>query len=481
VRGGPSPGAGSLLRVDGEARADEAFDRAGYERFVYLRVDADADAWMITGHYRLSGAAGDLDFAETFTLARGERPLDGPRRVAFARVARLLWLAAGLSYYKTAAPPVVAIPALSPAERIWLEALYREGLGEFAVENGVDLSQRPVLEGPLGEPGTPVGGLELPRRPLVGVGGGKDSCVSLEALRSGDEEPLAFNVGGHRAARDCARAAGLPLVVAHRALDPRLAELNRAGALNGHVPVTAIVSLVAVAQALVSGADEVVLSNERSANVPSFWAHGLPVNHQYSKGLSAERRLSAVLAEVSPGLTCYSLLRPLSELQIASVFARLEPYLPVFTSCNAAFRIEEGRRVERWCAHCPKCRFVVLALAPFLPRERVAAIVGADLLDDEGQLDGYRELLGLTGVKPFECVGEIEESQVALLLAGDRPGWRDAALVRRLLAELRAAGREPDEQAVTAALTPSPEHELPPHALAALTRALRAAEPAAAS
>jgi UDP-N-acetyl-alpha-D-muramoyl-L-alanyl-L-glutamate epimerase len=264
----------------------------------------------------------------------------------------------------------------------------------------------------------------------------------------------------------------VPFVVARRTLDPRLGELNRAGALNGHVPVTAIVSLVAVAQAVVLGSDEVVFSNERSADAPSFWAHGLPVNHQYSKGLAAERRLRAALAGAVPEITYYSLLRPLSELRIASVFARLDAYLPVFTSCNAAFRLEEGRRVERWCGHCPKCRFVFLALAPFLSRDRLVAILGADLLDDEAQLDGYRELLGLTGFKPFECVGEIEESRVALVLAARAPDREGAAVVVRLLEELRAAGVEPGEAEILAALAPGDAHELPPHAEAALRAVL---------
>ncbi len=452
------------------------FDPQGYERFAYTGVDVDLEALTITGRYRLSGPAGDLDLAERFTLATGG-PLGAARAQALHRVARLLWLAAGLSYYKTAAPQVVAVPALTAAEREWLEALYREGLGEFAFENGVDLSRRPVFEQAAGEAPGPVSGLGLPRRSLVAVGGGKDSCVSIEVLRAAGEDLTLFSIGGYRAARDCAAAAGLPLVVARRTLDPALGDLYRDGALNGHGPVTAIVSLVAVAQALVTGADEVVFSNERSANVGSFVANGLPVNHQYSKGLAAERRLRAALAGVTGELTYYSLLRPLSEVQIAAVFARLEPYLPVFTSCNAAFRIDEGRRVERWCGHCPKCRFVFLVLAPFLPRERLTAIFGTDMLADAGQLQGYRELLGLTGFKPFECVGEIEESQVALVLVDRRGQWQGAPVVEALLAELRALGREPGHADVAAVLTASDEHELPPHALAALAAALERVEP----
>jgi hypothetical protein len=467
---------GKLGRNEADPANPRDFHAAGYDTFTYTCVDVDPDARTITGRYRLSGDDGELEFAETFTLAAGDL-LAGARREAFERIARLLWLAAGLSYYKTAAPARVVVRALSAAEREWLEALYREGLGEFAAVNGVDLSSRPVIEVLPGDVPQPVAGLELRRRSLVAVGGGKDSCVSLEVLRRAGGDVVPFSVGGHRAARDCAEVAGLPLVVARRALDPQLGELNQAGALNGHVPVTAIVSLVAVAQAVVLGACEVVFSNERSADAPNFWAHGLPVNHQYSKGLAAERRLRAALRGATPEITYYSLLRPLSELRIASVFARLDAYLPVFTSCNAAFRLDQGRRVERWCGHCPKCRFVFLALAPFLPPERLVAVFGADLLDDEAQLQGFRELLGLAGVKPFECVGEIEESQVALVLAARDGDWAGSALVVRLLGELRAAGAEPGDTEVSAALAAAADHELPAHAQAALEAVLAAAEP----
>ena len=78
------------------------------------------------------------------------------------------------------------------------------------------------------------------------------------------------------------------------------------------------------------------------------------------------------------------------------------------TSCNAAFKLHDAS--ERWCRNCPKCRFVFLAMAPFMPRERVVGIFGGDLLADPEQIPGYRELLGVDGHKPFECVGEVEES-----------------------------------------------------------------------
>ena len=42
-------------------------------------------------------------------------------------------------------------------------------------------------------------------------------------------------------------------------------------------------------------------------------------------------------------------------------------------------------------------------------------IFGKNLLDDKEQLDGFKQLVGLKDFKPFECVGEIEESICALL------------------------------------------------------------------
>src|SRR3954447_16422408 len=169
-----------------------SFDVSGYDTFTYVGVDVlvagldagpEADRYgpTITARYRMSGDAGELEFAEAFRLAPGAALL-GPRRTAFERIARLLWLAAGLSYYKTAAPRSVVVPALSEAEREWLEALYREGLGEFAAVNSVALSSRPVLEVAPGDVPAPIVGLGLGRRSLVAVGGGKDSCVSLEVL-----------------------------------------------------------------------------------------------------------------------------------------------------------------------------------------------------------------------------------------------------------------------------------------------------------
>jgi hypothetical protein len=60
------------------------------------------------------------------------------------------------------------------------------------------------------------------------------------------------------------------------------------------------------------------------------------------------------------------------------------------------------------------------------------------LLDDAAQIDGFAELCGLQRHKPFECVGEIEESATVLAHLVDLADWRDDVVVRALAPRLLA-------------------------------------------
>ena len=79
---------------------------------------------------------------------------------------------------------------------------------------------------------------------------------------------------------------------------PELAALNRSGALNGHVPITAIVSLIAVVGSFVYGYDTIAMAVERSASEETVPVDGVPVNHQYSKSLEFERLLAELIDRV---------------------------------------------------------------------------------------------------------------------------------------------------------------------------------------
>jgi ribosomal protein L25 (general stress protein Ctc) len=386
---------------------------------------------------------------------------------AVARVLELLYVAAGTSYYKVAAPPRVELdtvrmtgPALA-----WARALYRQGLGEFAYRNDlphvldVEIRSGPGTEAPV-VPRSMDG-----RAPVVCVGGGKDSIVSIEVLRTAGFRPAVFAVNPNPIIRAVMEVSEQPVLAARRKLDPRLFELNAEGAYNGHIPVTAINSLIAVATAVLGGYGPVVMSNERSASVPNLSWRGHDINHQWSKGLEAESLLRDALA-AHAGLTnaYFSLLRGMSELHIASLFARIEAYDAVVTSCNVAFRLTDAS--ARWCGDCDKCRFVFLALAPFTERKRLVGIFAKDMLTDTSQLPGYRELCGLAAHKPFECVGETDECLVALALLAGNPEWTDAAVVRLLAADVPATAWPSAGVRADVLRGDAPNHVPPAYALA---------------
>ncbi len=401
--------------------------------------------------YQLSGGSGPaIDFTETLRFPAGAAEFSGERREAFLAILRLLHAVAGVSYFKAAAPPTVELGAhpFTAAELDYVSAVYRHGLREFAYRNDLpavletrftagDAEPAPAADAP------DASWFSIDAPPLVPCGGGKDSIVSTEAMIRAGRNPVAFAVNPNHIITGVVEAAGLELISVTRTLDRRLFQLNRQGAYNGHVPVTAVNSLLAVATSIRHGLGPVVMSNESSASSPNLYWQGEPVNHQWSKGAAAEQALQAALrSRLGVSGLYFSLLRHLNELQIARLFAATTAYDGVLTSCNNAYTIDRPA-TERWCGHCPKCRFVFLALAPFAELDRLVAIFGADLLRDESQLPGYRELLGIGSFKPFECVGEIPESQAAVVRLGELAGWRDALVVGELLADVAASPATP--------------------------------------
>jgi hypothetical protein len=389
--------------------------------------------------------------------------LPDERRPAFDAALRLLHRVAGVSYYKAGIPPAVEVEggALDAATADLLDTLYRHGLAEFAYRNGIDLDGRiafprsapPVHDLPASSsrrrpgssdfavPGTgPIPGqdceaatLDLPRRTLVPIGGGKDSLVVVEALKSIGADATAAWVGASPLIATVAARTGLPTRNIGRELSPVLFDYNRLGAWNGHVPVTAINSAILACAAVLYGFDSIAFANERSASAATLEYAGRQVNHQWSKGRDFEIAFAAYLrSHVAPGLDYFSLLRPFSELAVTRAFAKCgADYFDIFSSCNRNFRILGPKPADRWCGQCPKCHFVFLALAPFLPKPRLLAIFGRNLLDDETQAGGFDALIEYRDHKPFECVGEAAEARAAFAALAVRPEWREDALIAR--------------------------------------------------
>ena len=458
--------------------------RRGQE-FRYESYRLDPASGLLSCRYSLDGQAFEerITFSSPGPVPRWDSP-------AVAAAARLVFLLAGVSYYKTAAPPVISMggTALTPRERAFLRAFYLDGLGEFGYRNGIDLSglriEGPEAEqipaagtGPAGTGPAGPGPAQPPaagtRRALVPFGGGIDSIVTVELVR--DHADVALFVVSRPgdyfdAIEQPAAVTGLPVIRADREIDPQLLRSREFGFLNGHVPVTGIISAIAVMAAALDGRDAVVMSNEWSASVPTMQAGDRAVNHQYSKSAAFEAAFRGVLAETSarlprgPGAAVmpdyFSALRPRTELWIAARFARLQRYHSTFRSCNRAFHIDRARRLDHWCGQCDKCCFIDLILAPFLPAAELGTIFGGrEPLTDPALAGKFRSLLGDVDLsKPFECVGEVNECRAALLLADERADRAGFPLLHELAAEVRALPGRPSTEGL---LQPVGEHFIP--------------------
>ncbi|QXC61423.1 hypothetical protein KSP35_00790 [Aquihabitans sp. G128] len=418
--------------------------------------------------YVLGAGASALELVEEVEL-----PFDLPDSDAVRRAVRALHLVAGVSYYKLVAPTPLHVPDLSPAEAALVRRLYDDGLREFAYRNGiavplpVELVAGPGTDrAPDGEAPADAGGgagvgagvgagASGPGRAgggaasgldgaLVPIGGGKDSA--LVAALVPDGQLFAVNpVGAHE---HLAQALGRPLVAARRRLDPRLRELNAAGAPNGHVPVTAITSAISVLAAIGLGRRDVLMGIERSADEPSLVTpDGTPVNHQFSKSYEAELLLRAVFEPT--GVRYLSLLRPLTELAIGAGVAR-RGLAPDIVSCNRVFTVwneNTSSKEQRACGECAKCLFTSLMVAPSSTPEAIEAQYGRALLDEVAHVEPTRELW--SAEKPFDCVGERLETAAAVVLLARTAGWSHQAVVAALADEaaglLAAAGVDPVE------------------------------------
>ncbi len=405
----------------------EQWQRESSRRFHFGQRRFDPDTGVVELAYHLDG----IELRERFRFPLENATCRCPG--ALEAGLDLLHWTAGISYWKAGCPPAIEFGPRSPDawQARWLARLYREGLAEFAWRNGLEQARWATF--PAAGKAPAAVQCALPRRSLVPMGGGKDSLVALERLRRAGEQPVTVQVGAAVLIRQVARAAGTRHLVVGREVDPTLAQLNRNGAWNGHVPITAINAAALVVLALVQGFDRVVFANEHSADEATLYdEQGRPINHQFSKSFAFEIMLGQWIERcITPDLAVFSLLRRDRELAVCREFADLDRYHDVFSSCNRNFHLD-GARTERWCGRCPKCHFVFLALAPFMAPEALERIFGANLLADESLLPGFRELLAVDGAKPFECVGEAGEARAALLALTTDPSWRGFAVVAGL-------------------------------------------------
>ena len=312
-----------------------------------------------------------------------------------------------ISYWKLACPKRVYIQPfkLDDNQIGWWKKLYFNGLGEFFYLNGIKENVNDFMEIiNESEKSCDKINIQLQESTLVPVGGGKDSVVTLELLKNKMPIiPLIINPRG--ATTECVSTAGFSeeqVAVIKRTLDPTMLKMNNEGFLNGHTPFSAMLAFYTLLIGFLTNSKYIALSNESSANEPTV--PDTEVNHQYSKSVAFENDFRNYVNEyISSDIQYFSFLRPINELQIASLFAKNKDYYKVFKSCNV------GSKTDSWCGKCPKCLFTYIIMSPFISEEELKDIFGKNLLNDNDLLPILKQLKGEAEVKPFECVGTIEE------------------------------------------------------------------------
>ncbi|HUC04172.1 MAG TPA: hypothetical protein VL961_02160 [Acidimicrobiales bacterium] len=428
------------------------------DRFRYVGYSLEPARGRVSCHYETAGHA----FTEEFDFGPGGH-WDDP---TLGAAVRILFLMAGVSYYKTTAARVVDLgeTVSTAADRAFLAEYFVHGLGEFAFRNGLDLRDLRVI-GPDAGGSPPVDYVGSTTSPLIPFGGGIDSIVTATALADRRPSLFVMHPQGHRfdAIEGAVTVSGLPVARAGRTLSPLVRRSSELGFFNGHVPVTAIVTAAALVAAVLGGYESVVMSNEHSASQPTVVDRGHPINHQWSKGVDFERGFGELVRRsLGTGVPVFSYLRPRSELWVAQKFAELDRFHPVFQSCNRAFHQDPAQRLDHWCGTCDKCCFIDLILSPFMDRTALEAIFGgSEPLADVGLLDRFRTLLDVGAApKPFECVGDTAECRGAVLLAAERPDRHDSDVLRALRAEVLARP-DPRPPSATTLLAPMGPHYIP--------------------
>src|SRR5262249_40225406 len=101
----------------------------------------------------------------------------------------------------------------------------------------------------------------------------------------------------------------------------------------------------------------------------------------------------------------FSVLQPVHDEIIFELLARDAELAPLTHSCNVD---------KPWCGACAKCVYVWLQMAAHLPPRTVDATFGDDLGERAANEPVRGALLGLADHTPFECVGSVAESRLAL-------------------------------------------------------------------
>ena len=390
--------------------------KSPYEAFIFEEYAFDSKTGLLTFHYSFDKK---ISFYERIYF---DVPATYDQAV-FERAVFLAFALAGISYYKCypAKKFVFLNHDISPKQAHFFDTAYKNGLSQFIYENGLSPDDIGVFEAT---------GKNKDATPsydgsgtVVLQSGGKDSLLLASLL---EEKGIGFTpwylsqAANHPVILDSVHGT---LVTPKREIDRTLlsnAQTN--GALNGHVPVTFITLAYALIDAVLHGKNTVLAAIGREGEEPHAYLGNFAIRHQWSKTWEAEQLFAEYVDHfISPVLKAGSPLRGFSELKIAELFVTHAwvKYGHHFSSCNIAnYKQGQTNDTLSWCGSCPKCANSFLLLSPFVEETELREIFNGNLFENPELVDIFKGLLGIDDVvKPFECVGEIDELRKAYWLA----------------------------------------------------------------
>jgi len=402
------------------------------DSFTYLAFRVADDKQTVSFEYQITRGDQHHQLTETLTF-----PVELKDTAAQRASLRALHLALGVSYYKIFVSPAITHPyQMNASEAGFWNDVWRGGLGEFLYVNALNPNQLAQFTAQTGEISEEIGDHINGSGVILGIGGGKDSVVAGELLKSLglDVHGFVMATGEQRGqAQAVADTMHVPLHVVERRLDKQLLELQeQPGAYKGHIPISLIFGLVGTALAIATDATSVVVANEASASIPRIDSEHGAVNHQWSKSFGFEVQLQRYIQEhVSPAITYFSAIRQLTSVGVAKLFARLPQYFEVFTSDNFVFRIDPAKRPNaRWSLESPKSLSSFILLAPWLSESDMLRTFGRNFLDEAELETLFWELTGQQGEPPLDCVGTVEELVLSLNLVASQNKFKDSILMK---------------------------------------------------
>jgi len=393
-------------------------------RFIFKSYSFDAVDLTAHFHYAFDNGR---EFQETVIFNKAtqytQEVLDRALFLAFVLI--------GTSYYKSfpTREVVFASHVIDAWQADFFNKVYQEGLSQFAFENGLTRDQLAHFEATNNESRQQ---LEYKGSGVLALeSGGKDSLLVAALL---EEAGVVFTPWYVSSAEDHPAILGgfkAPLLTTMRLIDhDNLQKAQTVGGKNGHIPVTYILQSLALIQAILLGKSTVVVSIAHEGEEAHEWIGDLPVNHQWSKTWAAEQAFATYVEKyVAMGLQIGSPLRQYSELKMAELFAQhaWARYGHSFSSCNLAnYKQGHQNATLTWCGECPKCANSYLLFAPFIEASELQSLFNDQDLFAKPLLETtFKGLLGIDGVmKPFECVGEVEELRLAYHKAIERAGYQ---------------------------------------------------------